>query len=58
MDGAAAGAGLDGHFKDLEFYSEYSGSYCTTVNRVMTSSDTFPLDQLLLCRGQTLGGKE
>lgn len=34
------------------------GSYCSAVNRAMTSSDTFPLDQLLLCKEQILGGKE
>lgn len=51
MDGTTAGAGLEGHCKDLEFYSQYNGSYCRTANRViMTSSDTFLLDQLLLCR--------
>lgn len=31
------------------------GSHCKAVNRMMTSSDTFLLDQLLLCREKTLG---
>lgn len=58
MDGAAAETGVDNHFRTWNFTRNAMGSYCRTVNRAMTSSDTFPRDQLLLYRGQILQGKE